>query len=136
MIVFVDTSALIALLDRNEPRRPAVTEAWERALDGGQHLCTSNYVVVEALAVAQRRRGMDAVRALHSDVLPPIEVVFVTAAEHEAATAAFLAAGRRRLSFVDCASFELMRRRGIVSALALDADFAEQGFELLPGTAD
>lgn len=136
MSVFVDTSALIALLDRNEPRRGAVVEAWDRALDGGQNLCSSNYVVVETLALVQRRRGMDAVRALHHDVLPPIEMLFVSPEEHRIATAAFLAAGRRRLSFVDCTSFELMRRRGMRSALALDADFAEQGFEVLPEPAD
>ncbi len=37
-------------------------------------------------------------------------------------------------SLVDCASFELMRRHGITEALCLDADFAHQGFRLLPST--
>ena len=41
-------------------------------------------------------------------------------------------AGRRRLSLVDCTSFEIMRRHGITAALSLDADFAQQGFRLLP----
>ncbi len=36
------------------------------------------------------------------------------------------------LSLVDCCSFESMRRRGIRTAFAYDAHFAQQGFELLP----
>jgi predicted nucleic acid-binding protein len=33
---------------------------------------------------------------------------------------------------VDCTSFEVMRRRGIRRALAVDGHFAEHGFETIP----
>ena len=131
MSVFVDTSAVLGLLDESDPRHDAVVAAWE-SLAGSGRFVTSNYVVVESFAVAQRRLGMRAARTAHDVILPLIEMVFLSPEEHEIATAAFLAADRRRLSFVDCTSFELMRRRGIASVLALDADFAEQGFEVLP----
>lgn len=131
MSVFVDTSAVLGLLDESDPRHDAVVAAWE-SLAGSGRFVTSNYVVVESFAVAPRRLGMRAARTAHDAIFPLIEMVFLSPEEHEVATAAFLAAGRRRVSFVDCTSFELMRRRGIASALALDADFAEQGFELLP----
>lgn len=39
---------------------------------------------------------------------------------------------RRRSSLVDHVSFELMRRLDLRTALALDADFAREGFELFP----
>ena len=52
---------------------------------------------------------------------------------HAAAVASRFAAGRRKLSLVDCTSFEFVRRRGLTDALALDDDFARQGFRLLPG---
>ena len=136
MRVFVDTSALLALLDRHEPRRSAVTEAWNQAFDRGDRLFTSSYVAVETVSLLQRRWGMEAVRVFVEAFLPLMETLFVAAEQHETALAALLAANRRRLSFVDCTSFELMRRRGIASALALDADFAEQGFELLPRSSD
>ncbi len=35
-------------------------------------------------------------------------------------------------SFADCTSFVLMRRLGITRAATLDADFAREGFEVLP----
>lgn len=135
MSVFVDTSAILALLDATEESHGSVADAWDRAVEAGRPLVTSNYVVVESFALAQRRLGMDAVRAVADAFLPLLEVLFVTSDVHSAAMAALLAADRRRLSFVDCTSFELMRRRGIRDALALDADFAKQGFGLLPGAA-
>ena len=52
---------------------------------------------------------------------------------HAAAVASLFTAAQRRLSLVDCTSFELMRRLGLTDVLALDADFASQGFNLLPG---
>jgi predicted nucleic acid-binding protein len=52
----------------------------------------------------------------------------VDAELHGAAATALLTAGRRRLSLVDCASFEVMRRESIDRALAYDRHFGEQGF--------
>jgi predicted nucleic acid-binding protein len=43
--------------------------------------------------------------------------------------ATLLAAGRRKLSLVDCVSFELMRGCGCNHAFAFDAHFEEQGFD-------
>ena len=51
---------------------------------------------------------------------------------HRAGVASVLAANQRRLSLVDCVSFEVMRRLGIREAFAFDAHFADQGFRCLP----
>ena len=57
-----------------------------------------------------------------------VDTLWVTAADHSAALNALLAAGRRRLSLVDCVSFIVMRRLGIREYLGLDTHFLEQGF--------
>ena len=132
MSVFVDTSAFLALLDRAQRRHAEVANAWKEIVAADRPLVTSNYVVVETFSLLQRRMGMDAVRALVTRFLPLTETVFATGPVHDAAVSAFLTADRRRLSFVDCVSFELMRRRGIADALSLDADFQREGFRLLP----
>ena len=49
-----------------------------------------------------------------------------------AGLAALLTANRRHLSLVDCVSFEVMRRRNLTHALALDGDFSTQGFITIP----
>ena len=132
MTLFVDSSALLAYLDADQPRHADVAEAWRRAMEDGDSLVTSNYVLVETFALVQRRLGLDAARALAGDLVPLLRPLWVDEELHAAATAALFTAGRRKLSLVDCTSFELMRRHGIAEALALDADFARQGFRLLP----
>jgi predicted nucleic acid-binding protein len=95
-------------------------------------LITHNYVIVETAALAQRRIGVAAARTLVEDIVPDLEVVWVDAALHASAVSAFLASSRRDVSIVDCASFELMRRLGIETALTFDRDFRRQGFKTVP----
>ena len=132
MSVFVDTSALLAFLDADQPQHADVIDAWEQAVVEERHFFTSNYVLVESFALVQRRLGLEALRALAGVLVPVLRPLWIDEALHEAAVAALFAASRRRLSLVDCTSFELMRRHGLTEALALDDDFARQGFTLLP----
>ncbi len=131
MNILVDTSALLAVLDRSDERHPAAKRIWEDVLKGDNTLVCHNYVLVETSAVLTRRIGLDAVRAFVHDVAPVLRILWVTRDIHEAAVAAHLAAGRRALSLVDCASFELMRRTGIRKAFAFDPHFREFGYETL-----
>ena len=85
-------------------------------------------MVVETFALAQSRLGLPAVWVLAHDVLPLIQVEWLAAAEHNAAVKALLSANRRKLSLVECASFECMRALGLKRAFAFDDDFVKEGF--------
>jgi uncharacterized protein len=82
--------------------------------------------------VVQRRLGLDAVRAFTRDFLPLLDIDWLDVTIHNASVAALLTAARRHLSLVDCTSFEVMRRFGFMRAFTLDADFSEQGFDVVP----
>ncbi len=127
-MVFVDTSALYALLDVDDPRHEDAAAALTPVEQAGA--ATSNYVVVESVALVERRLGRKATSVLF-DLLSPLEIVWVDESIHRSAAAAFLQAGTNGPSLVDCASFEVMRLRGIESAFAFDRHFGEQGFELV-----
>lgn len=133
MSVFADTSAIYALLNRADEAHPAASAAFRELLDAGERLLTHNYVVVEAIALAQRRLGPDAVAALRDELLPILRQTWVDRELHELALAATIAAGSREPSLVDRVSFELMRRQGIRRVFAFDDDFEQQGFEPVPG---
>lgn len=131
-MILVDTAALYALLDRADPAHGLAVATFEHLRAADEHLVTHDYVLVEAIALVQRRLGMDAVRRLVDDLLPLLDVVWVDAGLHAEAQEALLAAGRRDISLVDRTSVLVMRRHGIHRVFTFDADFAAEGFDVLP----
>ncbi len=126
----MDTSFLVALLDEDDVRYGDAVALWQRAEAERLSVLTSNYVVLETCAVLQRRLSALAVRTLVRRVLLPVALEWVTRDDHERAVEALLVADRRRLSLVDCVSFEVMRRLDVHQCLAFDGHFVEQGFTL------
>ena len=132
MTVFVDTSALYAILDRNDAHHAEAAKTWERLLTESAVIVTHNYVLVEASALAQHRLGVAALRSLHEDIFPVLRVEWIDLERHRTAVEMVLAAARKKLSVVDCASFLVMRDAAIAEAFCFDRHFREQGFHTLP----
>lgn len=130
--IFVDTSALYALIStRDQKLIPAVT-TWEDALQHGDVLFTNNYVLVECFALIQNRLGIEFARALQTNIVPFLQVDWVSEQQHISIVNDVLTANRRNLSLVDCSCFESMRRLGIEKVFSFDEHFREQGFEVIP----
>lgn len=133
MDVFFDTSAIFAVLGGSDASRTKAHRTWTELVDGLSEgkvrLVTTNYVVVETCALLQSRIGLAAVRVFLDDVLQVSEIVWITPAQHIAAVQVMVAANRRKLSLVDCATLAAIRDRGIRKAFAFDDHFREQGFE-------
>lgn len=129
--VFVDTSALYALLDRDDENHADASAIWAHLMERERPLLTHSYVLVETFALVQRRLGLEAVRALHHDLIPLLDIVWVDEALHRAAVETLLASGSQSVSLVDRVSFILMQRRGMRTAFAFDEDFSEEGFTTL-----
>lgn len=129
--IFVDTSALIALLDADDRHHDRARRTWKRVLESGDRLISTNYVLVEAFALAQSRMGPDLARVLEESFFPFLVVEWVDRATHAAGISAVLVAGRKKLSLVDCVSFEVMRRLAIRHIFCFDRHFREQGFTVL-----
>lgn len=130
MTILVDTSAFYALLDDDDVRRAEVVGAFVELRS--RRLLTHNYVVLEAAALVHRRLGGDYVKLLFGNLLAPIEMFCIDRPIHDAAVGAYLASGKRSLSLVDFTSFEVMRKLGIRTAFAVDRDFADAGFDVIP----
>ncbi len=131
MTCFVDSSAFLAMLDDDDTNHRPAAAIWTQLLAADESLITSSYVIVEVTAVLQRRVGMDSVRAFHEDYVPLVSIQWVEETIHASALSALLAANRRQLSLVDCVSFEVMRRRGIIEAFVFDQHFVERGITCL-----
>lgn len=130
--IFLDTAGLMAVLDSDDHFHPPACEIWVYWNTHATLLRTSNYVVLEASALVQRRLGMQALHLLHESLLAPVDIVWVSQNLHRRALAALWVANRRHLSLVDCTSFELMRQLDIRHVFTFDRHFAEQGFTCFP----
>jgi predicted nucleic acid-binding protein len=128
MTCFVDTSALLAVMDKDDAFHKEAKAVWERLTEQQATLVATNYVVLETVALLQHRIGVPAVRRFHDDILPILTIDWISSGQHTQGMAALLAADRRNLSLVDCVSFDAMRKRGLRQAFAFDKHFEEQGF--------
>jgi uncharacterized protein len=132
--VFVDTSGLYALIDRQDALHPAARTRVELWLREGGRLVTTDAVVSETLTLARMRSGpLVALRVL--DLIEQsvgLRLEWVGTSRFDAAKA-FLRrhTTEHRYSFTDCTSFIVMRELRLELALTSDRHFAEAGFEAL-----
>jgi len=131
-MIFLDTSAIYAMADREDPLHERAKERFQALLDAGEGILTHNYVLVEAMALVQSRLGVSAALKLARDCRA-FDVEWVDETTHAEAVRRLARLGKRRVSFVDLVSFLVMRRRGVRMALAFDPDFESEGFQLLDG---
>lgn len=131
MSVLIDTSAMLAYLDLDEPRHEQAVVTLENLAERGE-LLAHGHLIVEAVSLIQRRLGLDALADYAMHLEPEFEIVWIDGELHRRALAALLASGRRGVSFVDRVSFEVMRDRGIDTAFAFDPDFEAEGFAVVP----
>lgn len=129
--VFVDTSALYALMVATDAAHEPAKAILEQLASEDARLVTSSFVLQETVALLQARTGTATVRQFREGLAPLLEVVWVDASIYEAAISALLAADSRAISLTDWSSFEIMRRRRLRSAFAFDVHFRQRGFELL-----
>lgn len=134
MSVFVDTSAFYALLVGTEAEHSRTLNEFRVVIADLRTMWTTSYIIVETTALLQHRIGLAPVRDFDDKFRPLLSVEWVDAALHRKGMARLRSEDRRRLSLVDCVSFEFMRKKGLRQALTLDLHFAESGFDMLPET--
>lgn len=129
MSAYLDTSAVLAVLDSDDAIHSRASSARLSLMSGTEEVLTSNYVVVETSALLQRRFGLPALRRFVDEMLPAVSIVFVDPCLHQRALSAVLAAGGMRApSLVDCTGFEIIRERAVDRVFAFDARFQNRGY--------
>ena len=132
MVVYVDASAFFALVGQSDQKHQAATTTWLDLLKKPEHLVTSNYVLIETIALSHARLGTPAVERYLSDIIPVVEVVWADVNSHIAAVTAMLAhPGKSGPSLVDCMSFEVIRERRISDVFTYDRHFDGHGFTVI-----
>jgi predicted nucleic acid-binding protein len=129
--VFLDTGYLLALELRADQNHRVALEHWRFLKEGGMPRLASTTYVFDETVTYLNSRGLHASavkvgrRLLAS---PSLELVHVGEDLFREAFGLLERRPDKRYSLTDCASFVLMRERGIATALAFDGHFEQEGF--------
>lgn len=130
---FVDTGYLIALFSPNDAHHTQALALQAQVQRERRQLLTTEAVVFEVGAafsrVAYRAVGQAVMHTLINDSL--IETTPVTPVLRDKALALFAQHQDKDWSLCDCASFAVMRERGVTQALSADHHFDQAGFTAL-----
>ena len=130
-MIFLDTSAIYALADRDDPHHQQAKGLFQDILNSEEGILTHNYILVESLALIQFRLGLDAALKLAQSA-SAFEIVWIDTAIHQEAVRQ-LESGRRQSSLVDQVSFAIMRSHKLDRALAFERNFELEGFRIYSG---
>ena len=131
MKAFVDTSAFLAVLDRDDQAHEQASVIWTQLIEQHIELLTTNYVLVETNALIQQRLGMQILHIFEEQVVSILNTTWIDKEIHKAGLTTLRAANRRGLSLVDCVSFIVCQQLQVKAVFAFDNHFWEQGFKVL-----
>ena len=132
-MVFIDTSALFALNDKADQAHQEALSIFSGVLSSAEIVYTHNYIIVETAALLQRRLGSSVAVKFLREIHDLAHIVWIDSSLHASTVENFCLnkmVSRRGVSFVDQASFSVMRHLGIKKAFAFDEDFKKEGFEI------
>ena len=131
--VFVDTSALYAMIDKRDSAAKFVFEIVSKLVRAGRRLVVTDYIVTETVNLANARRSpFLAMRVL--DLIEQsagIRVEWIGSERFEATKSFYRKHADHSYSFTDCSSFVVMRELRLRDALTTDHHFKEAGMQVL-----
>jgi predicted nucleic acid-binding protein len=133
--VFADTSALYALVDKNDANHAIAREAVTRLLRAGRRIVATDYIITETINLANARGGVVVgVRMLDLvEQSAGIRLEWIGTDRFDATKTFFRKHPDHGYSFTDCTSFVVMRELRLADDLTTDRHFVEAGFRsLLP----
>ncbi len=95
MSIFIDTSAFLAILDKDDEHHNPAADVWRNILLSTETLVTTNYVLVETCALVQHRLGMPAIEVFQEDIIPVLRIEWIDHAAHQTAVGIMLTAKRK-----------------------------------------
>ena len=130
MRIFADTSGIFALLVQNDSMHMRAKQIFTYFAQQRAQLLTSSFVLVETVALLQRRVGLAAVHDFQTKIIPLLDIVWVNADWYSRAIQRLFGHNSQQLSLVDCLSFEIMESQEIEVVFTFDMHFPQNGFTI------
>lgn len=131
--VFIDTSALIALVHPRDQYHSTIHAYFERSGESMRGM-TSNLVLAEFLSFFARHGNLEAALRFHDKMLQnaDLKVLWVDLPLHRESSDLLSKFSDQRLSFTDASSFAIMKKERLTQVLTFDENFRKAGFQSLP----
>lgn len=130
MKIFADTSGLFALLVKNDYMHIRAEKNFEYFAENKIRLITSSFVLVETIALLQRRVSLEAVQDFYTRIYPLLEIIWVGEDLYTRSIQRLILFKTEDISLVDCLSFEIMEAQEITHAFTFDKHYEDQGFTI------
>lgn len=132
--LFVDTAGWMACADSADPAHARSRAARDAALEAGQTLITTDFIVDETLTLIRRRLGLASAEAWWQQVDGSLRLRWerIDSDRFERARQLFFQYRDKAFSFTDCTSFAVMREIRLTHALTTDRHFRQMGFQVMP----
>jgi predicted nucleic acid-binding protein len=131
--VFLDTNGWLALLNSVDALHEKADATWRELGEQGCQIVLTDWVVAETgnglARTPARLQFAEAVSRLVSS--PRAELVMITDDLLRAAMEMYGSHADKTWGLIDCASFVVMRERGISEAFTSDRHFGQAGFQCL-----
>jgi predicted nucleic acid-binding protein len=130
--LFADTSGWGHLFDATQDQHDLASSIYRAVRQQGHRVITTNYVLAELVALltsplrVPRPQLIALIRSMKSS--PFVEVIHVDESLDEQAWQLLAQRQDKQWSLVDCASFVVMRQRGVFDALTTDHHFEQAGY--------
>ncbi len=135
MRLFVDTSAWIALEDRDDSHHDEAAQFWEEVRSGRtefRQIFTPNYVVDEVMTLLARRVSKHSAEEFWREMRKTKVVQTLRVAEEiEVKAFDIFIGGPADLSFTDSTSSAPMKEEAIDSCFGFDRQFSDFGFKVV-----
>ena len=124
----------MACADAADPAHVLCCAARDAALEAGQTLITTDFIVDETLTLIRFRLGLDAADAWWQQIDRSARLRWerIESDRFERARHLFFQSRDKDLSFTDCTSVTIMRELRLTQVITTDRHFRQMGFQVLP----
>lgn len=131
--VFLDTNGWLAVLNSTEQSHAQALHVWLELLRHGHRIVLTDWVIAETGNGLARSRTKSRFAQVVQEMMeaPRVELALVDHDLIARALSSYAQHADKTWGLVDCASFLVMRDRGITDAFTSDAHFEQAGFACL-----
>ena len=130
-IVFIDTTAHYALLDRGDRHHEDANNLWRSLGTRKLRPITSNFVLAESHALILHHLGYGRAKDFVERLRSSVRIEPVAAGDEDRAWEIITAYSDKNFTYVDATSFAMMERFDVRTAFAFDRHFGQYGFSVL-----